>query len=55
VRELLAGRESAITIYAYGTDGWQLASPEDARDASYRDNAPAARAVACIELRSASS
>jgi SAM-dependent methyltransferase len=55
VRELLEGRDSAFTIYAYDAEGWQLASPEDARDASYRDNAPAARAVACIELRSASS
>lgn len=49
------------TIYSYGEEGWQLSSPAEAADASYRDvhedpepaadGAMAARAVACVSLR----
>ena len=65
LRELLDGLDSTVTVYAYGADGWRLDSLAGAREAEYKnhlvdrtrspDRAVAARAVACIELRSASS
>ena len=52
--------ETRVTHYAYGASGWQLADAESAANAHYRDpftqpvgedRAVAARAVACVELR----
>jgi SAM-dependent methyltransferase len=51
----------AVTVYAYGSDGWRLDSLAGARDAEFKDyhldkrpasdRAAAARAVACLSLR----
>jgi SAM-dependent methyltransferase len=62
--DLISGAAPAYretTIYSYGAEGWQLSSPAEAADASYRDvhedpepaadGAMAARAVACVSLR----
>jgi hypothetical protein len=63
LRELLGsleGVESAITVYAYGPNGWRLDSLAGARGARFKDYhsdqapapdlAAAARAVACVRL-----
>jgi SAM-dependent methyltransferase len=58
--EAFGPAEARITHYAYGAAGWQLADAESAANAHYRDpftqpvgedRAVAARAVACVELR----
>jgi len=64
LRRLLDGLDASITVYGYGAGGWQLSSLAAARDAQYKDHstdktpapdrAAAARAVACIRLRTAS-
>jgi len=51
--------ESAVTVYRYSADGWQVSDLDAAADAKYRDHetephpvdlAPNARAVACLRL-----
>jgi SAM-dependent methyltransferase len=54
-----------VQVYAYSTQGWQQATLESARDATYKDHhadkspapdrAAAARAVACVRLTRAAS
>jgi hypothetical protein len=60
--EAFGPAEAHISHYAYGATGWQLADAESAGNAHYRDpftqpvgedRAVAARAVACVELRTA--
>jgi glycosyltransferase involved in cell wall biosynthesis/SAM-dependent methyltransferase len=60
--EAFGPAEAHITHYAYDAAGWQLADAESAANAHYRDpftqpvgedRAVAARAVACVELRTA--
>ncbi|MDX6660122.1 MAG: hypothetical protein QOJ55_944, partial [Solirubrobacteraceae bacterium] len=60
--EAFGPAEARITHYAYDAAGWQLADAESAANAHYRnpftqpvgeDRAVAARAVACVELRTA--
>jgi SAM-dependent methyltransferase len=63
LERLLAGPQARVTVYSYGSGGWQLGSLAGAREARYQDHsadstpapdrAAAARAVACIELRRA--
>jgi SAM-dependent methyltransferase len=55
-----ASPEPRVTVYAYGPGGWRRSSPPKAAGATYHDHhadptpdpdrAPAARAVACVEL-----
>jgi SAM-dependent methyltransferase len=61
--EALESDGDSVTVYAYGSDGWQLSSLGAAAGAIYRepvdprpapDRAVAARAVACIGVRDAS-
>jgi glycosyltransferase involved in cell wall biosynthesis/SAM-dependent methyltransferase len=60
--EAFGPAEAHISHYAYDAAGWQLADAESAANAHYRnpftqpvgeDRAVAARAVACVELRTA--
>lgn len=54
------GTKSAVTYYQYGTQGWQVSSPDECSDCTYfdihhrmgyeLDYVAAARAVACIEM-----
>jgi SAM-dependent methyltransferase len=62
LERLIAAAEApaALTIYAYGPEGWQMSDPERAGSATYRDFradpspvadlAAAARAVACLRF-----
>jgi ubiquinone/menaquinone biosynthesis C-methylase UbiE len=54
------GTTSAVTYYQYGTQGWQVSSPDECSNCTYfdihhrtgyePDYVAAARAVACIEM-----